>query len=203
MEKNVNMGKRVTAYLLDILLIYFLVTLVISIRAINPTYDKYLEYTEKYNDTLKDYQDGKIEMEEMLNLSQDNFYYINRYSISYNIVIAVVLIGYFVFFQKYNNGQTLGKKIMKIKVVSSTKKDVSLFRYLLRSLCNYYLYIGSIIPLLLNSILLFIIPKDNYMIVSSSISYIFLGITIISVILLLANKDSLHDRLAKTKVVAE
>ena len=55
----------------------------------------------------------------------------------------------------------------------------------------------------MNSILLFIIPKDNYMIVSSSISYIFLGITIISVILLLAKKDSLHDRLAKTKVVAE
>ena len=42
-----------------------------------------------------------------------------KYSVSYNIVIIIGLFAYFGLFQKYNNGQTIGKKIMKIKRLSS------------------------------------------------------------------------------------
>ncbi len=204
MNEIATPGKRILAYLFDIILVYFLVSLIIGIRAINPTYDKYLEESEKYNELLKDFEDEKITAEEVANLSGDIAYNLNRYSISYNIVIVVVLIGYFVFFQKYNNGQTLGKKIMKIKIVSSLKdKNVSLLRYLLRSISTYYIMLGGIIPLVLNSILIFIIPKNSYMLVSSIINYAFFTISIVSLILLWARKNTIHDTLAKTKVINE
>ena len=38
-----SLNKRIIAYLLDIVLIYVLISLIIGIRFINPNYDKYIE----------------------------------------------------------------------------------------------------------------------------------------------------------------
>ena len=156
-NNNIN-GKRITAYLIDVLIVYVIISLIISIRVLNPTYDKYVEQTAKYNETLEKYYDGDIKAEEFLKQSQDSYYYLNRYSVSYNVIIILALVGYYVFFQKYNNGQTIGKKLMKIKVVlKDTQENAKLSSYLIRLLGSYYLTIGSIIPLFINSILVFLI----------------------------------------------
>ena len=177
-NNNIN-GKRITAYLIDVLIVYVIISLIISIRVLNPTYDKYVEQTAKYNETLEKYYDG-------------------------DIIIILALVGYYVFFQKYNNGQTIGKKLMKIKVVlKDTQENAKLSSYLIRLLGSYYLTIGSIIPLFINSILVFVVSKTVYMNLSTSITYIFVGIGIISLILVLCKKESFHDKLAKTMVVSE
>ncbi len=201
---EVKISKRVIAYLLDILLVLFVVTLVTSIRFINPHYDKYLETYEKYSSVLEEYYNGDINENEMIKLNNDNYYYLTKYSISYNIAIMVVLILYYVFFQKYNRGATLGKQIMKIKVVNvEEKKDVSILNYLIRALFSFYIYVGSIIPLVLSTILVFIIKASKYMLVNTIISYIFLLFAIINFSVMCIRKDrrGIHEIISKTKVI--
>ena len=186
MELKVNMeqvkfNKRLMAYLLDILFVAVVFYLVSSIRFINPYYDKYIEVFNDYTETLDKYSKQEITSEEML----------------------VIIIGYYVLFQKFNNGQTLGKKIMKIKVVSKDNTNPSLLSYLLRSSFIYYLYVGSLIPLVLNSILSFTISSHYYLYISALISYLFFVISMASLVMCMLKGNTIHDYLSKTKVVYE
>lgn len=204
-NESVKISKRIIAYLLDIILLVFIISLITSIRFINPVYDKYIDSYNKYSSVMEDYYDNKIDVKEMINLSKGNFYYVTKYSISYNIAIIVVICAYFVIFQKYNNGQTIGKKIMKIKVIDLNNDKVSLLNYFLRSLCIYYIYIGNVISLIINSILVYILNPSNYMIINLVISYFFLILSFIILLSILIRKDKrgFHDLISKTKVVME
>jgi hypothetical protein len=193
-------GKRICAYLLDVFLIYVFLTLLVNIRYLNPYYEKYNESYTRYNEIVEKYYNKEISFEEMQEQNMDNYYDINRYSISNNIEIVVVLFLYFVMFQKYNNGQTLGKKIMKIKVVGDNK--TSIWRYLLRMLPMYFILVGGIIPLIINSSLILLLSKEIYLKISQVVTYVFLGIGIIDFVMITMNKDKkgLHDIISKTTV---
>ncbi len=205
MENSVKVSKRICAYLLDILFVYVVISLIVGIKFLNPTYDKYMKYYEKYNTVAEEFYNGDITSEEMLKQNNENFYYVTKYSVSYNVVIVLSIIGYFVVFQKFNNGQTLGRKIMKIKLVREDDEPVTLLDTFKRCLSMYYVYLGSIIPLILNSILVFIIPKSKFLYVNMGITYIFAGIAIASLIMIWVRKDKkgLQDIISKTKVVME
>lgn len=202
-NNGVKTSKRFIAFLLDVLLLFFLIGLITSIRFINPQYEKYLESYEKYSDVLERYYNNEINESEMVNLNKENYYNVTKFSISYNIVIVVVILAYFVLFQKYNNGQTIGKKIMKIKVIGKENNNPTLGAYLLRTLFIYYIYIGSIIPLIVNLILVFILNPTYYMIVSSIINYSFLILSIIIFTTIIVRKDKrgIHELISKTKVI--
>jgi len=205
MENTVKISKRVIAYLLDILLIYILISAIVSIRFINPTYDKYVEAYEKYAEVLEDYTKGNITDKEYTELNMDNIINVTKYSISSNVVIILVIIGYFCLFQKFNNGQTLGKKIMKIKVVGVDNKNVNIGRYLLRILPMHYIFIGSILPILINSIFIFVLKKNAYIMLNSITIYIIFFISIISFVMMNIRKDKrgIQDLITNTKVVEE
>ncbi len=196
-------SKRITAFLLDILLVFFIASLVTNIHFINPYYKQYEKAYEKYSEVVKDFSEQKISEQELLKLNNENYYDLSRFSVPYNIAIVVIILLYFVVFQKYNGGQTMGKQIMKIKVVSNDEKEVSLLNYFIRSLPIYYIYIGGIIPLILNSILLLFINAKAYFITNAIISYSFmiLGIATFITILVRKDKKGIHDLIAKTKVI--
>jgi len=204
MNKTIN-RKRIIAYLLDIILVYMLISAIVSIRFLNPNYDKYIDSYEKYIDIFEDYSKGHITEKEYTKLNTNNIINVTKYSISSNIVIILVIIGYFVFFQKYNNGQTLGKKIKKIKVVSNDNKKLTLKNYFLRILPLYYIFIGGIIPIIISSILVFILPAKIYITVNSLIIYAFFILATISFAMAFRREDkrTMHDILANTKVVEE
>ncbi len=200
---DVKISRRICAYLLDIIFIFLIASLITSIRFINPTYEKYNETYEKYSEVLNDYTDKKISEEEFVEQNRTNFYYLSKYSVSYNIAVIVVVIAYFVLFQKFNGGQTIGKQIMKIKVVNLEEKDASLLSYLGRTIFSFYIYAGSIIPMVLNTILVFILNSKYYMNVSYIISYSYLAFAIISLVMMCNRKDKrgLHELISKTKVI--
>jgi len=202
---NKIVSKRLTAYLLDIFLIYLLISLIVSIKFINPYYDKFETFYEEYTNIVEQYSKKEITLEEMNELTKDSLYKISKYSISTNIVSVLVIIGYFGLFQKYNNGQTLGKKVTKIKVVDKNEQNPKLGYYLIRLLFIYYIFIGSIIPFIINSILLCLLNTNIYILLSSIITYIFLGIGIIDLVMICIRKDKcgIHELISKTKVVNE
>jgi len=197
-------SKRISAYLIDIFFIFILIGLISEIRFINPQYDEYTKAYENYNQIVEDYTNELITAEEFNDLYNENYYHVSKYSLSYNIVIIVVIILYFGVFQKYNNGQTIGKKLMKIRVVGN-EESVGLMKYILRTLPIYFVYIGGILPVIINSVLVFILNENNYINISMIVSYIFLMISIISFVMIRFRQDrrGLHDLLANTKVIYE
>lgn len=197
-------SKRISAYLIDIFFIFILIGLISEIRFINPQYDQYTKAYENYNQIVEDYTNELITAEEFNDLYNENYYHVSKYSLSYNIVIIVVIILYFGVFQKYNNGQTIGKKLMKIRVVGN-EESVGLMKYILRTLPIYFVYIGGILPVIINSVLVFILNENNYINISMIVSYIFLMISIISFVMIRFRQDrrGLHDLLANTKVIYE
>lgn len=205
MENIANVSKRISAYLLDICLIYLFMSLITGIRFINPTYDNLVETTNEYQEVLNDYTEGKITEEVALEQQKDYVYKVTKYGISTNVAVVLVIFAYFGIFQKFNNGQTLGKKIMKIKVVSNDDKNLSVWSYFLRILPIYYIFIGSVIPLILTSILVFIVGSTYFATVNSIIVYLFFGIGIMSFVMMNVRKDKrgLQDLISGTKVVFE
>lgn len=199
-------SKRIGAYLLDILFVFLLVNLISSIKFINPNYDKYNEAYQNYQELItKNLSEEKVNIDEFTEISKEYSYELTKYGISYNIVTIIVLIGYFGLFQKYNNGQTLGKKIMKIKVVSDDETELSLIKCLLRTILVHYILVGNIIYLIVTSIVVNFITMNTFATLASIVSYITMGIGIISLILVSTkeNKKGLHDLIIKSKVVNE
>ncbi len=203
--EEVKVTKRILAYLIDVLLLFFLIGLISGIKFINPWYDKYVSTYNKYSEVLTNYYNREINEQEMIEQNKNNFYYLNKYSVPYNIVTIIVLFGYFVIFQKFNNGQTLGKKIMKIKVTTVDNTEVSLGKYSLRILPIYFAYVGSVLPILINTILIYCISPNYYMVANSIVTYIFIFVGIVTLVTLMVRKDKrgLHDLLANTKIVKE
>lgn len=200
-----NISKRLTAYLLDVFFVYLLIMLITSIRFINPTYDKLLEISENYSNLVEQYDKDEVNDEIYLEATQDYIYNVTRYNVSTSIVTIVVIFGYFGLFQKYNNGQTLGKKITKIKVVGENNENLSLGKYFLRILPMQYVLIGSVIPIMLNAILVFMLDKNLFCNIYTILVYSFAILGVISFMIMNIRKDKkgLHDLLAKSKVVNE
>lgn len=203
--KEQNISRRLTAYLLDVFFVYLVIVLITNIRFINPTYNKLLEVTENYNVVTESYNKEEISDDEYLGATRDYLYDVTRYNISTSIVTVVVLFAYFGLFQKYNNGQTLGKKIMKLRITGIDDKPLSLVNSLLRVIPMQYVLIGSVIPIILNVILVNILNKAIFSNVYSILVYGFIIINIISFGMMYIRKDKrgLHDLLAKSKVVVE
>jgi uncharacterized RDD family membrane protein YckC len=197
-------SKRIGAYVLDVFFIYILISMIAGIRIINPQYDKYMNYYEEYNKVVNKYKEKEIDAKELVKLNSNNFYYMSKYSVSTNIAAIVVLIGYFVLFQKYNNGQTLGKKIMKIKVVNKDLDNPSIGQYLLRIIPYYYLLIGNVLAIIINSIAIFFVKSNTYVKIEAITTYVSFAIGIISLIMLLKKGHiAFHDKITGTRVVDE
>lgn len=193
--------KRVVAYFIDIVLITFASSMLASISYLNPQLDN---YNKVYDEYLKFYDDYKSEVsniktEEVLkkytNQLNDINYRLDRnnlYGATYSIILTII---YFVAFQKYNGGQTLGKKIMKIKVFD----NLSLFKYLIRTLILHNVFINA-----LKVALLLIISKENYILINSVLYILALLIetTIIIMVSMRSDNRGLHDIIVGSKVVS-
>ena len=193
---------RFIAYILDVLIVGIVATLILSVIPSNDKYDKYMK---EYETIQTNYLEKKIETNEYFEKSKDLVYELDKMAVPSTLIKVVLYIGYFIVFQAYNKGQTLGKKLMKIKIIN-TKKDeltgtynVSINQMAIRSII-----INSIgINLLMIGSILFI-NKDAYYYASVSIQGLSFLIIVLSLLMIFIRKDGkgLHDVAANTMVVA-
>ena len=138
------------------------------------------QYTEEYQDLLYDYQKENILVT----------------SVSLSLTLA-----YYAIFQYMNKGQTIGKKILRIKVVDKeTEKPLSLLKGCLRSLFIYNIFSGIIgIPLL------YLLKENAYFLTYSILIIIEMIFVLISAMFILYRKDKrgLHDIITNTTVIKE
>ena len=97
------------------------------------------------------------------------------------------------------NGETLGKKLMKIKITSNNDKKLTMNNYLIRALV-----IDSVLMNIITIITILLFSKDIYLTSYNIISYVFSFVYIVSLAMILFSKNGrgLQDILANTKVIS-
>jgi len=188
--------QRISAYFIDILIVSVLFSLV----TYNINLDKRNDLNEELSNFLLETKDVQSYNEEQAQKLLDLQYEIEKESILVNGISLVVTIGYFVLFQYLNNGQTIGKKLLKLKIVGEDNKKVGLLKMLFRSIIIYGILTG-----LLNLMLINLLGKNSYLEVYSILTMIQSIFVIISILFILYRKDKrgLHDVMARTNVICE
>ncbi|MDD5865553.1 MAG: RDD family protein [bacterium] len=200
--------KRFTAYLIDLIIISLLITLLGQIKFLNPFESKYENVAKEYETYYEDkFSDSKslsltdLTEKKYLNLIHDLSYY----SMSYTIIEITVIILYFTLFPLFFNGQTIGKKICKIKIVNNIEnKKLSFINLLIRTIL-YPIWTSIILYTTLSNIILLLsvifFKGIVYFYTNLIISIVFAIYSYIDVIMLFAKDKSLHDLISNTKVI--
>lgn len=214
--------KRFVAYAIDILIVSLISSLITSNTLINKDYKKYIETYEEYEEIVDKYEvdkgalDDALEYEaitddeydiklEKLNetFDKDNVdynYKLIKLSIVSTIVSILVILLYFVVIQYYFNGQTVGKKIMKLRVVSNSFKKLNILNYLIRSLI-----LNSVLINTLSIIMVLVLSKSSYLIYNEIIYVVNYLVETAIIFMMGFTKDNrgLQDYVANTKVIYE
>lgn len=188
-------NKRFFAYIIDIFIVLVIANL---ITMFIPISEKTQDYYKELQTTQKKMYDKEIDVKEYTDIVLEDNYNISKGTVLISLTSIIIYILYFVVYQVYNNGQTVGKKLMKIKVKSITDESLSINTMLFRALIIY-----GIAANIINLILILLLKKELYLSISNTISIIQSLIVIISVfmILFLKQKRGIHDIITKTEVV--
>lgn len=195
---NKTIFKRLLAYIIDIVIVTIIVSAISLIPKVGSSTKSYQEYTDKINNIYEKYQNKEITDEEYNKSLIDLTYKMDKESITYTITSFACLTLYFVVFQYLNKGQTIGKKILKIKVEPNDNNKLTIFSYFIRSLI-----INNLFATFINIICVFLLSKNIYYTVSNGISNIGSIMLYASVMCAILRPDgrTLHDVLSKSKVI--
>lgn len=188
-------NKRFFAYIIDIFIVLVIANL---ITMFIPISEKTQDYYKELQTTQKKMYDKEIDVKEYTDIVLEDNYNISKGTVLISLTSIIIYILYFVVYQVYNNGQTVGKKLMKIKVKSITDEPLSINTMLFRALIIY-----GIAANIINLILILLLKKELYLSISNTISIIQSLIVIISVFMILFSKQKkgIHDIITKTEVV--
>lgn len=193
--------KRVMAYLIDVLIFSIVLTPIINWSVINPYVDEYTENYSEYTELVEQANAGEIDTEtdEYKDKIVDLNYNINKYKVISSSISVVGFLLYFAVLQWALKGQTIGKKIMKIRVVANNEdKKLNVGNYILRSLI-----LNNIIFSIILIIGVYIFKAPGYYTLSMVISYLQLLVMSLIMLMVVLRKDyrGLHDFVAGTKVI--
>lgn len=188
--------QRFIAFLVDMLIVSVVVAFIsapfVDNKKITKLEDQGVEIIQKL-------QKNKIDSQVYLKEYSNVYYKLARNSGIISLVTILFSVLYFVVYQIYAKGQTFGKKLLKIKIVSL---DGALFM-------NQMIFRAFIANFILFDIISFAVmlfsPKSIYLYMIVFIEIIKWIITFISVIMIMNKKDgcAVHDKLLHTMVVRE
>lgn len=187
--------KRIIAFVIDIVIVSLVVSL-INLLPLDPYKDKYKDAYEKYNEVVQkstedeknDYKDEIIELN----------YEVYKYRTYSSMFSATALILYFGVLPLVMNGQTLGKKIMKLRVISNNEKKLNFWKYLIRIVILNNIWLS-----LINIGAVYVVNGVKFYYVTYVISMLSSLIYMLNLIMVMFRKDNrgLHDMVAGTKVI--
>lgn len=192
--KKANFYKRLVAYTIDM----FIVGLVISIISYNFDTTRLEKLSDKSIKLMNSFTNGDISSDKYFFEYADILYKVNKANVNSNLLGLVIYVGYFVLFQFFNGGATIGKKLLKIKVVSQGGGEVSLWQMIVRTSI-----INGIVQLALSLILVFTTKGVVFLTLSSVVGLFENIFVIICVFMLLYKSDclALHDIMSKSVVI--
>lgn len=187
--------KRIIAFVIDIVIVSLVVSL-INLLPLDPYKDKYKDAYEKYNEVVqKSAEDEKNDYKnEIIELN----YEVYKYRTYSSMFSATALILYFGVLPLVMNGQTLGKKIMKLRVVSNNEKKLNFWKYLIRIVILNNIWLS-----LINVGAVYVVSGVKFYYVTYVISMLSSLIYMLNLIMVMFRKDNrgIHDMVAGTKVI--
>ena len=188
--------KRMGAFVID----YFIVLVIASLITMGFNTNKNNDLNNQRNQLISDYQNEKITIDEYKDETYKLNYELQKENITVNIVTITLYIGYFVVFATLNKGQTLGKKLLKIRVVNKNNDKPSIWNMLVRSL-----FIYNIISILFSTVAVNFLNINTFTYIYTALGYIEYFVIIISFFMVIYKKDGrgLHDMIDGTNIIEE
>ena len=192
--------QRLFAYFID----YLIISVVFSLFALSFNTTKLTSINDEINNTMNEIVNISSEEEQNLddlnNKLIDLQYEYQQESKLASGISLLIAFAYFTVFQFLNKGQTIGKKLLKIKVVNKEEKEPSFVTMFLRTFI-----VQGILTTGLSLIGIFVLDKELYMetyFILNSLMSIFV---VVCALMVLYRKDrrGLHDMMAGSLVVKE
>ena len=188
-------GKRFCAYIVDYVIVALIASLFARVPILNPNYDRYMEEYNKYIESVKTSLNDSASDEII-----DNSYEMTKLGVNITIINLVVGAIYFVVVPYFMNGQTLGKKMLKIRMVDDNNERPKLYQVLIHSII-----INSLLTTTISVITLLCLSKATYLNISEVVQIIDMGLLFGSFGCMIVRKDGkgIHNILAHTNVIGE
>ena len=188
--------RRLFAYILDFLALSCF--LVIPLMFLPMNEKKLVEVQNNLVETTDSYLRQDINENEFFENYGKYIYDLDKLQIPQNIANSLLIIILFTIVPFYQNGQTFGKKVMKIRVVALDGTNATMNQLIVRSLIIHFLGYA-----LVALGLIFILNQNYYFLVATFFNLCEYLLVIISIFMLLYRRDQrgLHDIITKTKVV--
>lgn len=193
-EENALFIQRLIAYIIDMIIISC-VSSIISYPFID--FNSYEKLVKEGDDVLEKYTNQEIDFKVYFSDSMDIEYQKSKITGFTNIITIAILVLYFIVYQIYNNGQTIGKKIMKIRIVKNGKGTLSMNNMIIRELFNSSIFVNIFIAIVA------LLGRNGYIygsLIASIFQYAFIGITVFMIFFRKGGRG-LADFIGATKVV--
>ena len=187
--------KRLFAYFIDIIILGLILSFIGLFIPIGSNITNLSNELISVNDN---FFNGNIDVNTFINQYSVVSYSIEKEVFLTSLISVVVSIIYFIVYPLYNSGQSFGKKIIGLRIVSVDDSDVSSNGLLVR-----YLFMGNIGTTIVSLCLIFILKDFSYVVCESILSFLQFLVVIISVFMVIYRRDkrSLPDLIAGTKVI--
>lgn len=187
--------KRLLAYLIDIIILSLILTFV---GLFIPSNSNLVNLNNELMSVNNNFMNQEIDAITFINQYSNIGYSIARELFLSNLISVAVGIIYFIVYPLYNGGQSIGKKIIGLKIVSADDSAVSSNSLLIR-----YLLMESIGTTIISMCLIFVIKDFYYILCDSILSFLQFLVVIISIFMVIYRRDkrSLPDLIAGTKVI--
>ena len=194
-ERSALFTQRLVAFILDTIILLFACNI---ISFFIPTSDAAIKLSDEQTTIIENYINHDITMENYVNQMVDLSYDIARETGIITIVSIVVVLLYYVLFPVYWNGQTPGKRMMRIRIKKSNDQELGMNDMLLRTMITQGAFVNIVLV-----ILLFFVSKDVYLNVNRLLTTLQYLVVIVSALMIAFSKkrEGLHDMICHTKVV--
>lgn len=192
-----SLGKRILAYLIDIILVFIIVIL---LEALLPKNNNIEILNRELNGTTDQYFSKQINFSVYFNQTALIFKDLDEARIMYSVINAVLIFIYFIFIPYFFDGKTLGKKILGIKTVRNDREYLSLKNLVVKNMID-----TGLMYMLFSLMLIYILPGTSYFTFTLFLSIFQIGLMIASFVMIIKRKDKrgLNDILSGTKVIED
>ena len=194
-EEKALFVQRLAAFIIDI----FLISCVASLLSYPFLDNKSINsLTENATELIESYSKGDIDIDTYTSEVKGVTYELAKKQGVTSLITITLSVLYFVVYQYKKQGQTFGKKLLKIKVVSSDKDKLTTNNYVIRALI-----INSILVDLIGLTFVVFGNVDTYFYSNMVCGFIRYGLLLTCAFMVMWSKSGmgLHDRLAHTMVV--
>lgn len=192
-EKQAYFVQRLVAYIIDIIIVSVISSLLTVPMIDNKAITK---LQNESNKIINNYTEKKIDFKTYMHQSIDLSYEQEKAMGLANIVTIFIVVLYFVVYQLYKDGQTIGKKVMKIKILKNDDSELTMNDMIIRELIN-----SSILAtILIAFITLF---GKNYYLGAMAVELLQNLLIFVTIFMIVIRKDGrgIPDMLANTKVI--